>query len=114
MPAPDLLEPEDGASYGGPNAIIRLAWQSDHALKSDECFLLTVSYIQNGAEVGLPMCLQETQWWVDEGLYLQADQETDRAYHWEVRVVRQETDEDGNVSYVSLGPSSQKWTFYWR
>jgi hypothetical protein len=60
------------------------------------------------------MCLQETQWWVDDGLYLQADQETDRADHWRVRVVREESDEDGNVSYVPLGPASQERTFHWR
>ena len=113
VPAPALLEPEDGTSFGGVSAIIRLAWQSNHTLGSDECFLLTVSYVQDGSEVGLPMCLQETQWWVDEGLYLQADQETDRAYHWRVGVVREEIDEDGNVSYVSLGSASQERTFYW-
>ena len=114
VPAPVLLSPEDGASFSGTNAIIRLAWQSNHTLGSDECFLLTVSYVQNGSNVGLPMCLQETQWWADDGLYLQPDQETDRAYHWRVRVVREEIDEDGNVSYVPLGPVSQERTFHWR
>jgi hypothetical protein len=113
VPAPVLLEPEDGSSYG-QNAIIRLAWQSSHTLRSDECFLLIVSYLQGGSEVELPMCLQESHWWVDDGLYLQADQETGRAYHWRVLVARKETDGDGNLSYVPLGPASQEWTFYWR
>lgn len=111
--APVLREPQDGSTYGS-NAIFRLAWQSSHTLKTAECFLLTVSYVRNGSQVDLPMCVQESQWWVDEGLYLQADQETGRAYHWQVAVVRREVDEDGNVSYVPLGPSSQRWTFYWR
>jgi len=114
VPAPTLLEPDDDVSFGGASSIIRLAWQSSHRLKSDECYLLTVSYVQNGSEVGLPMCLQETQWWVDDGLYLQADQETDRAYRWRVLVVQEEFDEDGNVSYVPLGPVSQERTFHWR
>jgi hypothetical protein len=51
---------------------------------------------------------------VDDGLYLQADQETGRAYNWSVRVVRKEVDEDGSTSYVPLGPPSEEWTFYWR
>jgi len=111
--APAPLTPEDGSSYG-EGAIIRLAWQSFYTLSPDECYLLTVSYVQGGARVDLPVCVQETQWWVDDGLYLQADQETGRAYHWSVRVVRKDVNEDGSVSYVSLGPSSEEWTFYWR
>ena len=114
MPAPVVLEPEDDASFGGVSAIIRLAWGSEHTLGPDECFLLTVSYAQNGARVELPTCLRDTQWWVDEGLYLQADQETGRAYHWKVRVAREEIDQDGNVNYVPLGPASQERTFYWQ
>ena len=80
VPAPVALVPEDGVSFGGEDAIIRLAWQGSRALAPDECFLLTVGYVQNGARVELPMCLRDTQWWVDEGLYLQADQETDRVW----------------------------------
>ena len=101
-------------SFGGEDAIIRLAWQGSHTLAPDECFLLTVGYVQNGAQVELPMCLRDTQWWVDAGLYLQADQETDRAYHWWVRVVREEIDENGEATYVPLGPPSPERTFYWR
>jgi hypothetical protein len=112
--APILVGPEDGATFGGADAVIRLAWQSNHTLKSGECFLLIVRYVGSGSEVELPVCLQETQWWVDDGLYLQADQETDRAYHWRVLVAREEIDEEGNVSYVPLGPASREWTFYWR
>jgi hypothetical protein len=113
VPAPVPLDPEDGSSYG-QGAVFRLTWQSNHTLKPDECFLLIVSYAQNGSSVELPLCLQATQWWVDDGLYLQADQETGRAYHWKVLVVREETGEDGNPSYVPLGPASQERTFYWR
>jgi hypothetical protein len=114
VPAPVALVPEDGVSFGGEDAIIQLAWQSNHTLAPEECFLLTVGYVQNGARVELSMCLRDTQWWVDRGLYLQADQETDRAYHWWVRVAREETDENGEATYVPLGPPSPERTFYWR
>jgi len=111
--APVPLEPEDGASFG-EGSIFRILWQSYHVLGPDECFLLTVRYEQNQAEVELTMCLQETQWWVDEALYLRADQETGRAYHWWVAVARQESDSEGNQSYVLLGSPSEEQTFYWR
>lgn len=111
--APVLLEPEDRAPFQESD-ILRLAWQSNHTLKADECFLLTVRYVQDGSEVRLAMCLKEPEWWVDDGLYLQADQETDRAYHWSVLVARKEIDEDGSESYVPLSPASQERTFYWR
>jgi len=107
------LEPEDGSSFGA-GSIFRILWQSYHVLGPDECFLLTVSYVQSQADVELAMCLQETQWWVDEALYLRADQETGRAYHWWVAVVRQEIDSEGNLTYVPLGPPSEEQTFYWR
>lgn len=112
VPAPIPLEPEDGSSYG-ENSIFRILWQSYHVLGPDECFLLTVSYVRNQAEVELSMCVQETQWWVDDSLYLQADQETGRAYHWWVTVVRKEIDGEGNVNYVPLGPACDEQTFYW-
>ena len=114
LPAPIPLEPEDGVSFSGANAFIRLAWQSNHTLGADQCFLLSVSYVSGGFPVELTMCLRDTQWWADEGLYLQADQETDRAYHWWVRVAREESNDDGSVRYVPLGPASAERTFYWR
>ncbi len=113
VPAPVPLEPEDGSSFG-EGSIFRILWQSYHVLGPDECFLLTVRYVQNRSEVELSMCLQETQWWVDEALYLRADQETARAYHWRVAVVRQEIDSEGNLSFVPLGPPCEEQTFYWR
>jgi hypothetical protein len=76
--------------------------------------LVSVRYTHSGAEVNLPVCVQATQWWVDKALYLQADQETDRVYFWDVRTVRKETDAEGNETYVPLGPPSEEWSFYWR
>jgi len=110
-PAPQ--EPEDGAPFGAKDTF-RLSWRSSHTLTPDECFLVTVRYIHNVAEVRLPICVQATYWWVDDALYLQADQETGRVYYWSVSVVRKETDADGKESFVPLGPSSEEWSFYWR
>ncbi len=110
---PTPLEPEDGAPFGERDTF-RLAWGSSHTLARDECFLVTVRYTHNAAEVRLPICVQATHWWVDDALYLQADQETDRVYYWSVSVARKQTDADGMESFVPLGPSSEEWSFYWR
>ena len=114
VPAPVLLVPEDGVSFTGANAVIRLAWQGTLPLAAGQCFLLTVGYVRGGSPVELAMCLRDTQWWADSGLYLQADQETGREYRWWVRVAREELDESGNTRYVPLGPASSERTFYWR
>jgi hypothetical protein len=72
-----------------------------------------VRYTSGGTEIILPKHVQETHWYVDSALYLQADQETDRVHYWSVRIVRKETDSEGNDVIVPLGPSSEEWTFYW-
>jgi hypothetical protein len=110
---PILVEPEEGVPFA-ENDIFKVAWRSSHTLKPDECYLVTIRYTHQGAEVRLPVCVQETFWWVDHALYLQADQETGRVYYWSVRVVRKETDADGNEAFAPLGPPSEEWSFYWR
>jgi RNA polymerase subunit RPABC4/transcription elongation factor Spt4 len=117
-PAPTVApplpsEPEDGAPFGS-GSIFRLAWSSSHLLRTDQCYLVKVRYVHQGVEVTLPVCVQETFWWVDKALYLQADQETDRVYHWTVQVVQITTDAEGQDVYTPLGPPSEEWSFYWR
>jgi hypothetical protein len=51
---------------------------------------------------------------MDKALYLQADQETDRAYYWTVQVVRKGIDGDGEESFVPLSMPSAERSFYWR
>jgi hypothetical protein len=109
-----LVEPEDGAPFDGEKAIIRLAWSSTHTLRPDECYLITMRWTEAGAPASNQTCLQETHWFVDEAFYLRADQETDRVYFWSVRLVRSQTDEEGNDVFVPFSPSSQEWAFYWR
>lgn len=113
VPPPVLVEPEDGAPFA-QNDIFRVAWRSSHTLKPDECYLVTIRYTHQGSEVRLPVCVQQTHWWVDKALYLQADQETARVYYWSVQVVRKGLDEDGSEIFVPLSVSSAERSFYWR
>jgi RNA polymerase subunit RPABC4/transcription elongation factor Spt4 len=113
LPPPTPLEPEDEAPFAESD-IFRLAWRSSHTLKPDECYLVMVRYTHDGGQINLPVCVQETYWWVDRALYLQADQETQRVYFWNVRLARKETDADGNQTFLPLSPASDEWSFYWR
>lgn len=111
---PTLVEPEDRAPFREEKAIIKLVWTSSHVLKPDECYLVVLHWIEEDAPASTQVCIQETFWYVDQALYLRADQTTDRVYYWSVRLVQKETDEEGNESFVPFSPSSEEWTFHWR
>lgn len=112
--APTLVEPEDGSSFDGDKAIIRLGWNSNHTLGRDDCYLVTVRWTQGGAPASTQSCLQETMLFVDKALYLQADQETGRTYRWSARVARKTSGADGAGGYVPLSPPSEEWSFSWK
>jgi hypothetical protein len=109
-----LVQPEDAAPFEGENAIIKLTWSGDHTLKTDECYRVTLRWTEAGAPASTDVCVQETSWFVPEALYLRADQETERAYYWRVQVVQQQTDGDGNATYVPLSQFSEERSFHWK
>ena len=111
---PTHIKPADGEPFNGEKANIKLAWMSSHTLKPDEYYELLVRYTHGGAQPVVPVYVQETFWWVDDRLYLQADQETEFIYYWSVRLVRKEVDAGGNETYVPISPPSEEWSFYWK
>jgi len=110
---PTSLRPEDGALFSGDSAKIELAWTSKHTLKPNECFLVTVRWTEGGARTSTQVCVQATSWFVDESLYLRADQETDRVYDWSVQLAREETDESGQETFSPFSPSGGERSFHW-
>jgi hypothetical protein len=111
---PTLLEPEDEAPFSGEKEFIKLAWTSSHTLKPDEFYELALHWTENGAPARNEVYLQETSWFVDEQLYLRADQETERIYYWSLRLVRKELDAEGKEEYLPFSPSSEERSFYWK
>jgi len=110
---PVLVEPENGSTHS-PDATFRLGWTADYTLKSDECFLITIRWTQQGDAAAMPVCVQETYWYVTkDGLYGLADQDTGRAYHWSVRLARKGVDAGGKETYTPFGPPSVERVFYW-
>lgn len=90
-----------------------MGWTSTYTLKPGDFFEVSVRYTHLGVEETLPYYRQETFWYV-QGIYLKADQETGRLYHWSVRVVREGTGTGGKAVYVPLSPASQEWAFSWK
>jgi RNA polymerase subunit RPABC4/transcription elongation factor Spt4 len=112
---PVLLQPGDTAPFSdAEKANIKLVWSSDHTLKPDECYLVTLRWTERGLPASNPACVQATYWFVDTALYLRADQETGRIYFWNVRVARKTVGSDGSTVYVPLSAASQEWSFYWK
>ena len=111
---PTLVNPEDGAPFNSEKAYIKLSWTSSHTLRPNEYYELLLRYTHQGVSVVLPVHVQETFWWVDKALYLQADQETQFVYYWSVRLVRKEVDAEGKETYVPLSPASEERSFYWK
>jgi hypothetical protein len=116
-PPPELIKPEDLATFSGPDTPIELAWTSSHTLDADECYLVTLSWSQGGSRALTQTCTQGTSWQVHEvkpTLHGLADQSTDRLYTWSVRLARFENDADGNQITVPIGAPSEERSFYWR
>jgi hypothetical protein len=111
-PAPRL--PEDRTTFNGANANFKLTWTTGYSLAPDQWFEITLRYSHLGIEVLLPVYVQAWEWFVDKGLYLQADQETGRAYHWRVRAVQKVTDSAGQNTYVPLSPAGDERVFFWK
>jgi hypothetical protein len=111
---PTLTEPENEAPFTGEKASIELAWRSAYALRSDEFYEVVVRYTHQGNVVAVPYRVQQTAWFVDRMLYLQADQETDRVYYWSVRLVRRQIASGGTEVFVPFSTSSEERSFFWK
>ena len=104
--------PENGTTFTDPT--ILMSWTTSYTLDPDQFFEIALRYTHGGAEVALTYYVLTWQSYVDEDLYLQADQETNRAYHWQVRTVLRGTDAAGKTTYIPLSPKSEERVFYWK
>ena len=112
LEAPIPEQPEDQTTYTGQT--IKISWTTSYALGTDHFFEILLRYTHEGTEVLLPTRVQNWQWFVDPALHLQADQETNRAYHWRVRVVQKVTTGLGEITYFPLSLASDERVFYWK
>ncbi len=103
----------DGTPYHGPSNGPTLTWSGDYALRTGECFRVTVRWTELGSPALTQVCVAGNSWRVPQELYARADQQTDRTYEWSVAVARVQTAADGQTAYVALGPESLVWSFTW-
>jgi LysM repeat protein len=104
--APPLLNPPDGAVFGGPEATIVLEWASVSLLDSEEWYELRLS------RPGMDPIVERTwstSYRVPAGLYPPPDATT-REFSWRVRVVRRI---QGSDDYALASEQGPVWGFRW-
>jgi len=114
--APELLGPPDEQIFVGRNQLVVLAWQPAGVLEADEWYAVRLSWEENGvfAQRGGDN-VREPAWRVPaDAVFLEADQDTGRAYRWVVYVERVTVGADGQRVGESLSPPSEARTFYWQ
>lgn len=111
--APRLISLDDDMRISGEGTLIELAWEGAGPLAADEWYGLSVRYLSGGQKQYGGARLKETKWRVPADLAGKAD-EPDRAYEWDVVVVRVETSSQGVETSREISPKSETRTFYWR
>lgn len=104
--APPLLNPPDGAVFGGPDAVIVLEWASVSLLEPDEWYELRLS--RRGVETVIERTWS-TSYRVPAALYPSSEAST-REFSWRVRVVRRIP---GTEEYELASDLGSVRTFRW-
>jgi hypothetical protein len=108
-----LLEPEDGAVFVGEAEKIVLRWESVGVLAEDEWYSVSLRYLQGGQLQYSGHRMKENEWQLPaEFFFAQADP-PERAYQWDVTVIRVETGPKGETG-TDISPRSAPRTFYWK
>lgn len=110
-PAPALLSPPDGAALVGNDTPILLQWASVSVLHDDEWYELNLSQPAGGV-VSATVRTRVTSWRVPLDLMPAPDARV-REFRWQVQVMREVRDRQGEVSYREAGAPSPVRTFTW-
>lgn len=113
-PAPDLLNPPDGAVLVKGEEPTFLQWASVSVLRGDEWYALTL-FREPGDVVVEKIYTRATAWRVPPDLLVSAsDSGSERLeFRWQVRVVRETRDRHGQLTYQAAGAPSEPRTFTW-
>jgi hypothetical protein len=113
---PTLIGPPNGEIFIGENQYVVLRWESAGVLGADEWYAVRLSWSENGALAQRGgNNVKETAWQVPADLfYHKADQDTGRAYRWNVYVERVTQSEEGQRVGEPLSSVSDTRTFYWQ
>jgi LysM repeat protein len=110
-PAPPLLSPPDGAIFVESDRPILLQWASVSVLHDDEWHKLTL-FQPPGGVISATTYTRATAWRVPLDLPLATDTDM-REFRWQVQVVREARDRNGQLVYEAAGAPSEVRTFTW-
>ncbi|MFQ6000123.1 MAG: hypothetical protein ACE5LG_00470 [Anaerolineae bacterium] len=85
------------------------------ALAEDELYGVSVRFVR--PEGGTGYCaawVKETAWRVSQEDCYEKAHKQERAFQWDVTVVRKIVNPDGTTSGENISPTSETWVFYWR
>jgi len=110
-PGPPLLSPPNGATIVGSEAPILLQWASVSVLRDDEWYELSLLQTSRGL-ASITHYTRATAWRVfpDRLVNTAAGR---LELRWQVRVVREVLDRDGNRGYEAAGMPSEVHSFTW-
>ncbi len=110
-PPPPLLSPPDGATLVSDGGPVLLQWASVSVLHDDEWYELTLSQ-PSGGLLAHKVHTRATAWRVPLDLLRTPNAEM-RKFHWQVQVVREMQNRNGELVYREAGPPSEVRTFIW-
>jgi hypothetical protein len=110
--APQLVGPPENAEFRGPDAAIRLQWNSVGTLGADDYYVVISDFAHDGATWHDWQHTKETELVVPRYLYDQLG--SDRRVRWRVIVWRKPHQiADGRWEGQSVGTESAVWTYVW-
>jgi LysM repeat protein len=109
-PAPQMLHPRDGSSFGGQEAVIALQWASVGILDAREFYVVELIVPTEGEKRTIQAFVKSTVWRVPADLF-PPETLQDRTFSWRVMVVRQVTQNADPDRIISTAP--RRRTFTW-
>lgn len=111
--APRLLGPEDGAVFVGEGEKIVLRWESVGVLAEDQWYAVSLRYLQGGQLRYSGHHVKQNNWELPAEFFFAKADLPERAYQWDVTVIRVESGPKGETG-TDISPRSESRTFYWK
>ncbi len=84
-------------------------------LAEDEWYAISVRFIGREGQIEYKGDrVREKETWLVPSDYHDIASLTERAFEWDITVVREIINPDGSVGGIPLSPTSETWVFYWR
>jgi hypothetical protein len=111
--APRLLMPEDGTVFVGEKEKIVLQWESVGVLAEDEWYAVSLRYLEGGQLQYSGHQVTRNEWELPAEFFFAKADPPERAYQWDVTVIRVESGPKGEIG-TEISPRSESRTFYWK